>query len=508
MEHQNLGWDKVNLFGILDATARRYGDEGAVYLGTEQFATYSELRRVALCLAGGLSTHARPGDRILIASKNTPLLLPIIFGTWAAGMVAVPVNAKLHPAEIMRIVEDCEPAFLFVSREIGTELFEILPQRLRSRMCILGSNDYQALTSAKAVSPVRVQQDDLAWLFYTSGTTGRSKGAMLTHRNLRAMAIAHLADFEDISPTDCLLHAAPMSHGSGLYILPYVMRGGRHVIPESAGFDVGEILDLAQHHSNCGAFLAPTMLRRLRVAVEQSDRKPSGLRSIIYGGGPMYQDEIQKALATFGPIFQQLYGQGEAPMTITGLRLHDHLDPALLRTVGWPRSGVEVDVVDSKRRSMPAGKVGEIVCRGDVVMAGYWGHLGAGDVLRDGWLYTGDMGAMDDRGCLTLHDRSKDVIISGGSNIYPREVEEALLTHADVAEVSVLGKPDEEWGETVIAFVVPELGRTICPEALDAHCLSAIARFKRPKEYIFLSSLPKNSYGKILKRKLAKQLTH
>jgi len=328
---------------------------------------------------------------------------------------------------------------------------------------------------------------------------------MLTHRNLLAMTIAHLADFDSVGDDASLLHAAPMSHGSGLYLLPYIARAAHQVIPKSAGFDAAEFLDLCDAHPSVSAFLAPTMVQRLRLEAESSGRRPANLRLIIYGGGPMYVTELKHSLAIFGPVFAQLYGQGEAPLTITGMRRCDHLtsDETVLGSVGWPRSGVEVAIFDADDRPLPAGEVGEIVCRGDVVMRGYWNNpVSTAETLRGGWLHTGDVGFLASNGLLTLRDRSKALIISGGSNIYPREVEEALLTHPDVAEVAVVGRPDSEWGEIVIAFVVANIARQPSEAELDAHCLARIARFKRPKAYFFRQDLPKNSYGKVLKREL------
>jgi acyl-CoA synthetase (AMP-forming)/AMP-acid ligase II len=247
-------------------------------------------------------------------------------------------------------------------------------------------------------------------------------------------------------------------------------------------------------------------VQRLRLAAVRGQRRPTQLRSIIYGGGPMYLKEIKESLAAFGPVFIQLYGQGESPMTITGLRRREHENASdnVLASVGWARSGVEVRVVGSDGRDVPRGSVGDIVCRGDVVMSGYWRNPDAtAGALRDGWLWTGDMGMLDDAGMLTLRDRSKDLIISGGSNIYPREVEEALLAHPAVSEVCVVGRADQEWGEIVVAFIVGVAGKAVTSDELDAHCLSRIARFKRPKVYVFVDELPKSAYGKVLKRELA-----
>ena len=324
---------------------------------------------------------------------------------------------------------------------------------------------------------------------------------MLSHRNLMAMTVSHLADFDSPDENCSLVHGAPMSHGSGLYVAPYVLRGARQVIPSSGAFEPGEFLDLCDHHPGCSAFLAPTMVQRL---VQTGRGCPRNLRTVVYGGGPMYVESLKTAMTAFGPIFTQLYGQGEAPMTITGLRKADHLhaDDAVLGSVGYPRSGVDVAVLRGDGTRADIGEIGEIVCRGDVVMSGYWNNAEAtAAALSNGWLRTGDMGSFDERGYLTLRDRSKDVVISGGSNIYPREVEEVLMSHPAVSEACVVGAPDDEWGEVVVAFVVGSADAT----ELDAHLLERIARFKRPKRYLFVDELPKNSYGKVLKRELRAQ---
>lgn len=421
-----------------------------------------------------------------------------MFAIWAAECVVVPINYKLHPREITQILDDAGVSRVFVSSKIETELASATSAPTET----IGSEGY---SSRLAVAPSRLPDTDpsmLAWLFYTSGTTGRSKGAMLSHRNLTAMTVAHLADIDDPDEDCSLVHGAPMSHGSGLYIAPYVMRGARQVVPESGAFDPGEFLDLCEHHPGCSAFLAPTMVQRL---VETGRRRPANLRAIVYGGGPMYVDSLKKAMAAFGPVFAQIYGQGDSPMTITGLRRADHEtgDDAVLGSVGYAQSGVQVAVLRADGSPATPGETGEIVCRGDVVMTGYWNNPGATcAALRNGWLYTGDMGSFDARGYLTLRDRSKDVVISGGSNIYPREVEEVLLKHPDVLEACVVAAPDTEWGEAVVAFVVGPAD----PADLDAHILQHIARFKRPKRYVFVDELPKNSYGKVLKRELRTRL--
>lgn len=491
----------VNLFGVLEQTAARLGERGAVYLGTRRVHTWSELRCRALSLAASLRAEHPVGTRVAIASENRPEIVELMFAAWAAECVVVPINYKLHAREMAQILDDADAAVVFASAVIA----ERLTSETAVPVEVLDSAGYRSRTAASPLAPPRTTDPAaLAWLFYTSGTTGRSKGAMLSHRNLMAMTVAHLADFDDPDEHCSLVHGAPMSHGSGLYIAPYVLRGVRQVIPESAAFDPDEFLDLCEQHPGTACFLAPTMVARL---VRTGRACPANLRTVVYGGGPMYVDGMRKALAAFGPVFVQLYGQGEAPMTITGLRRADHedVDDTVLGSVGYARSGVDVAVVDDDGQLLPVGEIGEIVCRGDVVMSGYWRNPEAtAATLRDGWLRTGDMGSFDANGYLTLRDRSKDVVISGGSNVYPREVEEVLITHPGVEEACVVGEPDEEWGEVVVAFVVGDVD----PAALDEHLLSRIARFKRPKRYEFVDELPKNSYGKVLKRALRDQLAH
>jgi fatty-acyl-CoA synthase len=488
----------VNLFALLEQTAQRFPDHGAVYHGQHCCCTWRELRDRALRLAGSIRQHCPACARIAIISENRPEIVELLFGIWAAECVAVPINYKLHLREMVQTLEDAGVSQVFASAAIAAQLASDCGFPVEG---IEAEAYSRRLTAAPAVAPC-TDPLTLAWLFYTSGTTGRAKGAMLTHRNLMAVTIAHIADIDAPDEGCSLVHAAPMSHGSGLYVL----RGARQVVPQRGGFDPGEFLDLCEYHPGCSAFLAPTMVQRVIETCRATGRaRPSQLRTIIYGGGPMYVESIKKALAAFGPIFAQIYGQGESPMTITGLRRTDHeaADDAILGSVGYPRSGMEVAVLRDDDTPAGTGEIGEIVCRGDVVMCGYWRNPAAtGATLRDGWLRTGDMGSFDARGYLTLHDRSKDVVISGGTNIYPREVEEALLEHPGVSEACVVGAPDAEWGEVVVAFIVGAAE----PDELDNHLLQRIARFKRPKRYLTVDQLPKNSYGKVLKRELRQQL--
>jgi acyl-CoA synthetase (AMP-forming)/AMP-acid ligase II len=323
------------------------------------------------------------------------------------------------------------------------------------------------------------------------------------------MAHAYYADMERVDPGDTMLHAAALSHGAGLYALPHLAQGGHQVICRGS-FDPAEICDLVAGHPQVSLFAAPTMLTRLVAHVEATGADMANLRTIHYGGGPMYVSDLEHALDVLGPRLAQLYGQGEAPMTIAALprSLHGRARAeGFLGSCGFPRSFVEVRVVDPGGRTLPPGEAGEIVTRSDCVMAGYWNMPEAtAAALKDGWLHTGDIGTLDARGILTLRDRSKDMIISGGSNVYPREVEEVLLRHPGVFEAAVIGLPHPDWVEEVVACIAPLPGATVPQDELDRLCLDNIARYKRPRRYVFLAELPKNAYGKILKTELRARL--
>jgi long-chain acyl-CoA synthetase len=497
----------MNLAHLLHRAAKVWGNRPALSVGKAVRFTYAEtggrVSRLAagLIAAGGLQR----GDRVALLLKNCPEYWELLFALWHAGMVAVPVNAKLHPREVAWILDNAGAKLAVVSSTLADDLKPLTPVTL----ILLEEPAFAALYDASVLPVADVAPDDLAWLFYTSGTTGRPKGAMLTHRNLLAATMNYFADVDHVGPQDCIIHCAPISHGSGLYGLPHVARGANQVIPASGGFDPAETLDLIAHWPGCSFFFAPTMVHRLVHAPEIATADTGNLKTIVYGGGPMYVADLQDAMRVLGPKLAQIYGQGEAPMTITGMDKGMHVDTGhprhlqRLGSAGVARTDVEVRVVDADDTPLPSGEIGEIICRGDVVMAGYWGNPDAtAQALRNGWLHTGDVGSFDDDGYLTLKDRSKDMIISGGSNIYPREVEEVLLQHPDVDEVSVVGKPHADWGEEVIAFVVPRKGASLGEAALDALCLDHIARFKRPKQYRFLPALPKNNYGKVLKTEL------
>lgn len=502
----------MNVACLFQRNAITRGELPAVALGTRSMLSWAQLAERAARLAGCFRDRfgLRPGARVAIFASNCPQYVELLLGCWWAGLAAVPVNAKLHPSELAWIVEDCEASLLFTSVELEGATGAVGAASLQET-CTIGSAAYEALFSAEPLELTPTPADALAWLFYTSGTTGRPKGAMITHRNIRAMTYAYFIDVDRRRADGRILHAAPMSHGSGLYILPQAAIAALQVIPESGGFDEGEIFELAAHWGNLTMFAAPTMVKRLVRHARAKGVEPRGFETIVYGGAPMYLADLDAAHELFGFHLAQIYGQGESPMTITALDRHAHADMGQprwrerLTSAGTPQIVCEVEVHDEDDRPLPTGEIGEIVVRGDSVVPGYWRNAEAtAKTFRNGWLHTGDIGCFDADGFLYIKDRSKDLIISGGANIYPREVEDVLLQHPGVREVSVVGLPDPEWGETVVACVVVEPGTDAA--MLDRFCLERMARFKRPRRYVFLDALPKNSYGKVLKRELRARL--
>jgi len=502
----------MNQAALLAKAARSFGERPAVSKGAGVVLSYRDLAIRASRIGGGLrALGLAPGDRVALAMKNCPEYFELLYGAWWAGCAASPINAKLHAREFAYILENNGAKVCFVTPDLA-EAIEPLTREILTleRVIVVGSPEHQRLVQSDAVALEPRKPEDLGWLFYTSGTTGRPKGAMLSCRNLLAMVLNYLADVDpDVLPGDSLVHAAPISHGGGLIGLGHFARGANNVIPESGGYEIPETLELIRRWPRCNYFMAPTMITRFVNAYAGKGAETANLKTIVYGGAPMYVEDTIRALDLLGPVLVQLYGQGESPNTISYLPKWMHADRAhprwldRLGSVGIVRTNVLVRVCDAEDRDLPVGETGEILVQGDTVMPGYWRNEAASaETLRGGWLHTGDVGAFDEFGFLTLKDRSKDMIISGGTNIYPREIEEALLKHDGVQECAVIGRRHPDWGEEPVAFVVARPGRTLQPGELDQVVLDNIARFKRPKDYRFVESLPKNNYGKILKTEL------
>ena len=508
----------VNIGNLLTSSAEARPDNLATVCG-DQAVTYRQFDSRVNRLANALRTlDVQPRENVAILMVNCPQMLEVMFAAFKAGCGAVPINFRLHPNESAYIIDNSQASVLFVTTDFVDQVDQIREQIPHIRSVItVGSPsssdllDYEPVLAAESDSfeAFTAKPDDVAWLFYTSGTTGVPKGAMLTHRNLWGMTDRF---FSDVHPhcgdAEAVLHAAPLSHGSGLYGLPNVGRAAKHVFLESASFDPDIVLETIESQRVTNFFAAPAMINRLVQCPAMDRVDVSSIEALVYGGAPMMVEDLQRAIARF-PNMVQIYGLGETPMTITSLSQRDHVlhgseaQTKRLASAGIRRSNVEVEVVDGNDTFLSNGQMGEIVTRSDVMTKGYWrDEQATATTLRMGWLHTGDLGYFDEDGYLFLMDRSKDMIISGGENIYPREIEEVLIQHQAVREVAVIGVPDQEWGEAIKAVIALVPGVAATETELIEFCKSRIASYKKPKSVDFIDELPKNNYGKIVKREL------
>ena len=510
----------MNIGRMLTTTARRVPDRPAVSWGDRR-CTYADLDRRTNALARGLAgLGATPGTRVAVLMRNRPELLEVMYACFKAGVGLVPLNARFTDDEVRYHVEDSgavagctDPEGVGVVRGAALDGVHVVVAGDLTDPAPVGTQGHEALIAASdgdGDTVVPVERDHLAWLFYTSGTTGRPKGAMLTHGNLAFVVASWLADLTPMTEADVTLHAAPLTHGAGFHALAATARGAHQVIPADPSFDPPAILRLLRDARVTNTWMVPTQIVMLTdaVAAGASAELPD-LRHVVYGGAPFAPSELERALDEFGPVFVQLFGQGETPMTATVLPAEDHAAahggdrPERLRSAGYPRPGMDVRILDEHDVEVPTGGIGEVCVRGPAVMLGYWQRPEeTAATLRNGWLHTGDLGRADEHGYVYLLDRAKDLIISGGSNVYAVEVEAVLATHPAVRDVAVIGVADRKWGEVVTAVVVsPDAGDALRDE-LHALCSGSLAGYKLPRGYVFVDELPRNAYGKVLKREL------
>lgn len=502
----------MNIAQLLANSARSFPSRPAVSLGRRTLLDYAQLGERTARLAAGITRRAGDTRTVAITAPNCAEYLEILHAAWHAGFAVAPMNARLSAAELAFMVRDCGARLVFSSEEQAKQL-----QMLLDNVVILvpGTADYNLALEETAIATVASRNtDDLAWIFYTSGTTGKPKGAMLSHGNLMAMTLTYYADIDPLDEHDALLHLAATSHASGLFGLSFIARAGNNVLPESGGFDAGELAELIGHYPKVTFFMPPTLLRRLDRYPELAQTDMDNVKAVLLGAAPISPADLRAGYAMFGPKLWNGYGQGESPCTIAAMSktmiaqcIHDQREDRLA-SVGIVRTGLRIAVLDDQGKALAARETGEIAVSGATVMQGYLNRPEAtAEALVGGWLLTGDIGRVDEEGYLTLLDRKKDVIISGGMNIYAREVEDVLHESGDIADIAVIGLPDAEWGESVLAVLVAKPRVTPDLAALDDLCLKRLARFKRPKYYYLVDELTRNASGKVLKRELRDEMS-
>ncbi|MDY7105454.1 MAG: long-chain fatty acid--CoA ligase [Actinomycetota bacterium] len=508
----------MNAGELLANTARSYPEQVA-WIWDDRIRTYGETDARADAFAHELvGLGLRRGDRIAMLMENRPEVMEAMFGAWKAAMVAAPLNARFTAAEIEFHVNDAGSRVLVVGEELAATV-AAMRDRLPTVEHVIQVNGepldgfaaWDEVMARGAASdrgpfePVTVDDDELAWLAYTSGTTGKPKGAMLTHGVLVFEVLGMLADFFPLETGQVGIHAAPLTHGSGHVGLVFVTKACAQVILSRHGFDVARFLELVERHRVNALFLVPTMIKMIVDHPDVATRDLSSLQWVFYGGSPMYVDDLRRAQKTLGNIFIQGFGQTESPMTGTVLPAAEH-DPDgplahRLASCGRARAGISVRILGDDDEPLPTGEIGEICIRGGTVMKGYWQRPEeTAETLRNGWLHTGDLGRMDDDGYVYILDRSKDMVISGGLNVYPREIEEVLLTHPSVSEACVFGAPDDKWGEALVAHLVLVGGSALTADEVIAFMAERVAGYKKPKRVVFVDELAKTPYGKVDKK--------
>jgi len=510
----------MNLAHLITQNARRHGDR-AGFIWAERSWTWREIDKLVSALAAALAARGiEKGDRILVHSKNCDEMFWSMFAAFRLGAVWVPTNFRLMPDEVAYLAQAsgakaflCHCDFPDHAKAVSGGALEFVWRIGEAAFGETSLTDAIAQHAGAAVDNVAVEHDDPCWFFFTSGTTGRSKAAVLTHGQMAFVINNHLADLTPgTTENDATLVVAPLSHGAGVHQLMQTARGVPTILLPTERFDITEAFRLIESYRVSNIFTVPTILKMMveHPAVDQFNH--SSLRHVIYAGAPMYREDQKTALNKLGKVIVQYFGLGEVTGNITVLPtyLHEAEDgpQARIGTCGFERTGMQVSIQDDNGHELKPFETGEICVIGPAVFAGYYENPEANaKAFRDGWFRTGDLGHMDEEGFVYITGRASDMYISGGSNIYPREVEEKILTHPRIGEVAVLGVPDPVWGEVGVAVCVPREGAGEVGEAeLAAFLAPKIPRYKMPKRFFFWDALPKSGYGKIPKRLVRDEL--
>jgi fatty-acyl-CoA synthase len=510
----------MNLAQFLRQTAKRRAGEIALVWGERRW-TWAELDRRVDAMAVALAARGiGKGDRVLVQSKNCNQMFESMFACFRLGAVWVPTNFRLTADEVAYLAKASDAAAMICGAEFPDHAAAAKQAAPSIRVTIsIGAapfgGDYDALVAeydGSNAPEAGVERDDPCWFFFTSGTTGRPKAAVLTHGQMGFVVTNHLCDLMPATThRDASLVVAPLSHGAGIHQLAQVARGVKTVLLGSEKFDAVEAWRLVEQWRISNMFTVPTILNMLAAHPAADTFDHSSLRYVIYAGAPMYREDQKHALKKLGKVLVQYFGLGEVTGNITVLPadLHEPEDGphAKIGTCGYARTGMQISVQDDNGRELGAGETGEICVCGLAVFAGYYDNPEANaKAFRDGWFRTGDLGHMDAQGFLYITGRASDMYISGGSNVYPREIEEKVLAHPAVAEVAIVGVPDRIWGEAGIAVCVLRGGARLNEQELLAWLAPKVARYKLPKRVFFWAELPRSGYGKITKKLIRAEL--
>ncbi|MBN8843738.1 MAG: long-chain fatty acid--CoA ligase [Sphingomonadales bacterium] len=487
----------------LHRAARETPDRIATVDGARQ-RTWRETASRVRKIAGALrQSGVAPGDRVALLAFNGDIFVDSLFGGLWAGAIVCPLNTRWTAGEIGYALADCGAELLIVDPAFEAMLPDIRRDAPALRDVIVAGAAFEDWVAAADEADEHLRHgDDLAMILYTGGTTGRSKGVMLSHRALMTYALC-LAGSGDAAPGACMLHTAPLFHvGAISGFLACLLGGGRHVFLPA--FDAEAVMVAIAGQRVTDLFLVPTMLQAVLDHAAFGRYDLSSVEHIYYGAAPMPPALMDRAIAAMPRVgFVQGYGMTETSGSISLLRPADHRDPDRLRSAGRAVMAIEARIVDADDREVPCGEIGEIVARGEAVMTGYWNRPDeTAEALRGGWMHTGDVGRMDADGYIHVVDRLKDMIITGGENVYSVEVEAVLAGHPAVSQCAVVGLPDPRWGERVHAVVVARPGHAPVADEIIAHLRTKLAAYKCPRSVEFRSAMPLSAAGKILKAEL------
>ncbi|WHY83988.1 long-chain-fatty-acid--CoA ligase [Neobacillus novalis] len=508
----------MNLLAYMIERSARYYKNNTALISEGELMTFEQVHKISNTLSNTFQKlGVTKGERVGILLPNSSPYCIADFALIKSGLVRVPLNTRLTTNEIEYILNDSNASILIYGNDYAMKVSEIRDNIpfVKHFICVGNENtsdlSYEKLLTQNSPENdyVDTNEEDLFQILYTSGTTGKPKGAVTDVRSRISSLNNVFIDELMIKPTDAMIHVASLAHGGGTKVLPHFVKGAANILMPK--FQVDEFFNLVEKYGATTTWMVPTMISMLVQFENLHEYDYSSLNTIIYAGAPMPVATLKRAIDVFGNIFVQVYGLSEAPNPDLVLTKNDHITglyekPRILASAGREIMNARVLLIDKDGNEVPTGEIGEVIISGDNIMKEYWGLREATkETIRDGWLYTGDLAKKDEDGYIYIVDRRKDMIISGGYNIYPREIEEVLYQHQSVLEATVFGIPDNKWGESVKACVALRQGETVTAVELIEYCRKFLASYKKPKSIDFLDELPKSSNGKILKRELRSQ---